>query len=58
VRTRWDVFEAALWQDAAEVERAAERRDAPARRALLGAFSEAAVDRWLAELDAVSAAIR
>ena len=58
VRARWDAFEAALWQDAAEVERAAERRDAPARRALLGAFSEAAVDRWLAELDAVSAAIR
>jgi hypothetical protein len=24
----------------------------------LGAFSEAVVDRWLAELDAVSAAIR
>ena len=58
VRARWDAFEAALWQDAAEVERAAERQDAPARRALLGAFSETAVDRWLAELDAVSAAIR
>jgi len=58
VRARWDAFEAALWQDAADVERAAERQDGPARRALLAAFSEAAVDRWLAELDAVSAALR
>jgi secernin len=58
VRAGWDAFETALWQDAAEVERAAARQGAAGRRALLGTFSEAAVDRWLAELDAVIAAIR
>jgi secernin len=58
VRARWDAFEATLWRDAAEVEHRAVRQDGAARRALLGAFAEAAVDRWLAELDAVTAAIR
>jgi secernin len=58
IRARWDAFEAALWHDAAEVERAAARHEHAARRAHLGAFSEAAVDRWLEELDAIAAAIR
>jgi hypothetical protein len=40
-----------------EVERAAARHEKAARGALLGAFSEAAVDRWLEELDAIAAAI-
>jgi dipeptidase len=57
VRARWDAFEAALWRDAVEVERAAARHEKAARGALLGAFSEAAVDRWLEELDAIAAAI-
>jgi dipeptidase len=58
VRARWDAFETTLWRDAAEVERATARHEKAARRALLGAFSEAAVDRWLEELDAIAAAIR
>ncbi len=57
VRARWDAFEAALWRDVADVEREAARHERPARAALLGDFAERAVDRWLAELDAVATAI-
>jgi secernin len=58
VRARWDAFEADVWRDVARVERAAARRAGPARRALLGEFSDAVVNRWLAELAATTAAIR
>ena len=58
VRARWDIFEVALWRQTEEIEREAARRGGPARRSLLAAFSEASVDRWLAELDALTAAIR
>jgi secernin len=58
VRKRWDVFEEGLWHEAAHVARAASQDEPAARRARLGAFSDAAVDRWLDELDAITAAIR
>src|SRR5262249_61861133 len=58
VRAHWDAFEAALWRDAEDVEREAAAREGAPRGELLGRFSEAAVDRWLVELDAVAAAIR
>lgn len=58
VRARWDGFEAAVWREAAEVEREALRRENPARRSLLGDFSERVVDRWLVELDVIVAGLR
>ena len=58
VRARWDAFEAAIWQEVGEIESRAADRDLGARSALLGGFAEDVVDRWLAELDAVMAAIR
>lgn len=58
VRARWDLFETGVWRDAGEVERNAARREGAARSALLGDFSAHVVERWLAELAAVAAAIR
>ncbi len=58
VRARWDAFEQGVWHEAAEVERQAVRLEGPPRRALLGDFSASVTERWLAEIDAVSAAIR
>jgi secernin len=46
VRARWDDFEAALVEEAADVEDRARRT--PDRAVLLGAFMESAVERWFA----------
>ena len=58
VRTRCDAFEAALWEEVAAVERQAAAREHDARAVLLGRFADDAVDRWLRELDAITATIR
>jgi secernin len=57
VRARCDAFEAALWEEVAVVERGASARSGAARSALLGRFADDVVDRWLAEVDAITAAI-
>ena len=58
VRARCDAFEAALWEEVAAVERQAAALEHDARAVLLGRFADDAVDRWLRELDAITATIR
>ena len=58
VRARCDAFEAVVWEEVAVVERRAAGQPDDARAALLGRVADDVLDRWLRELDAVTAAIR
>jgi hypothetical protein len=58
VRARCDAFEAAVWEEVAVVERQAAAQPDDVRAGLLGRVADGVLDRWLRELDAVTAAIR